>query len=244
MKTVECKNCGRMLIKTNGRYNESVKNGWNFFCSLSCRYGYQEKGKEFPCAQCQKLIRKIPAQIRQTKHNVFCSKSCAALYNNKHKHRGTRRSKLEVFIEKRLRLEFSRIELQCNTHHVIDMELDFYFPELRLAMELNGIFHYKPIYRQEKLRRVQELDRQKLRRCLKAGIRLFVIDISRVTHLTQAAQEECWEVVKELVTSFQRRAGHTSVQVSSFVALGTGGFEPPTFRTPSERATRLRHAPS
>ena len=71
-----------------------------------------------------------------------------------------------------------------------------------------------------------------------------MIDISRVVHLTQAAQQECWEVVKELVTSFQRCAGHTNVQVSSFVALGTARFELTTFRTPSERATRLRHVPS
>jgi hypothetical protein len=243
MKSVNCRKCGKLLIKTDGRYNEAIKNGWNFFCSRSCWYGHQEKGIAFPCAQCQKLIRKTPAQIRQTKRNVFCSKSCAAVYNNKHKHRGIRRSKLEVFLEERLRQEFPRIELQCNARDVIDMELDLYFPELRLAIELNGIFHYKPIYGEEKLRRIQEIDKQKLGRCMKAGVKLFVVDISRVVHLTQAAREECWEFVKELVTSFQRRAGHTNVQVSSFVALGTGRFELPTFRTPSERATRLRHAP-
>ena len=173
MKSVNCRKCSKQLIKTNRRYNESVKNGWNFFCSRSCRYGYQGKGKEFLCAQCQKLILKTPAQIRQTKSNVFCSKSCAAVYNNRHKHRGIRRSKLEVFIEERLRQEFPQIKLQCNTHDAIDTELDLYFPELRLAIELNGIFHYKPIYGEEKLKRIQEIDKQKLRRCMKAGIKLF-----------------------------------------------------------------------
>ena len=110
-------------------------------------------------------------------------------------------------------------------------------------IEFNGIFHYKPIYGQEKLRRIQEIDKQKLYSCLQAEVELSVIDISRIVHLTQGAKEECWKVVKELVTSFQRRAGHTNVQVSSFVALGTARFELTTFRTPSERATRLRHVP-
>src|SRR4051812_23776211 len=99
MITVECKRCGKQVAKTAGRYHESLKNGWNFFCSLRCRYSYREKGEEVPCARCQRLIRKTPARIRQTKTNVFCSKSCAAVYNNGHKETGTRRSKLEAFIE-------------------------------------------------------------------------------------------------------------------------------------------------
>lgn len=243
MKIVECKNCGRQVTKPDGRYNESIKNGWNFFCSISCRYSYQEKGKEIPCAQCQKLIRKTPAQVRQTISNVFCSKSCAAFYNNSHKHSGTRRSKLEVFIEQRLREEFPKLDFECNTNHLIGKELDFYFPELRLAIELNGIFHYQPIYGQEKLARIQENDREKARRCVEARIELFVLDVSERIYLTQERRETYWTTVKELVTSFQKRAGHTNEQVSLFVALGMGRFELPAFRTPSERATRLRHIP-
>jgi hypothetical protein len=244
MITVECKNCGKHVTKTNGRYNESIKNGWNFFCSISCRYGYQEKGKEIACAQCQKLIRKTPAQVRQTINNVFCSKSCAAFYNNSHKRTGTRRSKLKVFIEHHLRLEFSELDFQCNTNSSIGKELDFYFPKLQLAIELNGIFHYQPIYGQEKLERIQKNDKEKANRCWEAGIELFVIDVSDRAYLTQKRKESYWTIVKELVTSFQKRAGHTNEQVSFSVALGMGRFELPAFRTPSERATRLRHIPS
>lgn len=243
MKIVECRNCGKQVEKTASRYNESIKNGWNFFCSLSCRYGYQENGIEIPCAQCQKFVRKTPGQVRQTKSNVFCSKSCAALYNNSRKHRGTRRSKLEKFIEQHLRIELPNLDLECNSNRLIGTELDFYFPELRLAIEVNGIFHYEPIYGQEKLERIQENDKQKVARCLQAGIELFIIDVSNESHLTLKAKEKYWMIFKELVTSFQRSAGHTNAQVSSIVALGTGGFEPPASRTPSERATRLRHVP-
>jgi very-short-patch-repair endonuclease len=214
MVSVECKKCGGRATKTPGRYNESLKNGWNFFCSLHCRYGYRERGKEVPCARCGRLIRKTPAQIRQTKTNIFCSKSCAAIYNNSHKQTGTRRLKLEAFVEQQLREQFPHVTIQCNDHHLIGAELDFYFPELRLAIELNGIVHYQPIYGQKKLERIQELDRQKVTLCLGADIELRVVDVSEKVYLSQTVKKKYWRAVKELVTSVQRRAGHTSVQVS------------------------------
>ncbi len=111
--------------------------------------------------------------------------------------------------------EFPHLQMHCNKRDLINMELDFYFPQLKSAIEFNGIFHYEPIYGKEKLRRIQELDKRKIDSCSDIGVQLFVIDISRVVHLTQEAKEKYWQVVKELVTSFQRRAGHTNVQVSS-----------------------------
>src|SRR5687768_12581475 len=101
MQTVECRNCGKLFLKTNHRYKESVKNNWNFFCSNSCRYNYQKKGIEIPCAQCQIIVMKPPGEIRKTKKHVFCSKSCAAIFNNKHKTYGIRRSRVERFLEQR-----------------------------------------------------------------------------------------------------------------------------------------------
>lgn len=214
MKIVDCQHCDKQTTKSNGRYNETIKNGWNFFCSIKCRYAFQEKGKEFSCAWCSKLIRKTPAQIRQTKSNVFCSKSCAACYNNRHKHTGTRRSKLEYYLEQQLKLNFPVLNFLCNTKEAIGAELDFYFPELKLAIELNGILHYQPIYSLEKLKRIQEIDREKANKCGQADIKLHIIDVSREPHLTQIIKEKHWKTVKELVTSIQKCADYTTEQVS------------------------------
>ncbi len=71
MKIVDCQNCGKQTAKLNYRYNEAIRNGWNFFCSRKCRYAYQEKGIEFSCAWCSEFIKKTPAQIRQTKIMFF-----------------------------------------------------------------------------------------------------------------------------------------------------------------------------
>lgn len=214
MKIVNCRNCGRQTTKSNGRYSEAIKNGWNFFCSIKCRYAYQEKGKEFLCPSCSKVIRKTPSQIRQTKSNVFCTKSCAARYNNRHKHTGTRRSKLENYLEQELKLKFPLLNFLCNTKEQIGLELDFYFPTLKLALELNGIFHYQPIYGFEKLERIQKIDQEKIQRCKLASIKLYIIDVSRETHLTRELKRRHWKAVKELVASESKRAGHTNEQVS------------------------------
>lgn len=203
MKVVECKNCGKGATKTNSRYNEAIKNGWNFFCSIKCRYAYQEKGNDFLCAWCFENIRKTPAQIRQTKTNVFCTKSCAALYNNRHKQYGTRRSKLECYLEQQLKSHFPDLHFLSNSRKPIDLELDFYFPELKLAIEINGFLHYRPIYGSEKLKRIQELDKEKALRCSQANIRICVIEVSNEPHLTQNIKEKHWETVKKLITSRQ-----------------------------------------
>ncbi|MDQ3712500.1 MAG: hypothetical protein M3388_09805 [Acidobacteriota bacterium] len=214
MKIVDCQNCSKQTAKLNYRYNEAIRNGWNFFCSRKCRYAYQGKGIELFCAWCSEFIKKTPAQIRQTKTNVFCSKSCAAYYNNRHKHTGTRRSKLECYLEQQLKLNFPALDFSCNANKPIGLELDFYFPELLLAIELNGILHYQPIYGSEKLNRIQELDKLKADRCAQAEIRLCVIDNSNEPHFTQKVREKNWEIVKELVTSEKKRAGYTNEQVS------------------------------
>lgn len=201
MKIVSCQNCGNQTVKSNGRCNESVKNGWNFFCSIKCRYGYQERSREFTCARCSKTIIKTPAEIRKTKTNVFCSKSCAAHYNNRHKQTGTRRSKLERYLEQQLRLNFPSLNFLCNQKETIGAELDFYFPDLKLALELNGILHYQPIYGLGKLKRIQEIDREKGSKCAQIKIELHIFDVSGDIHLTKKIKEMRWKEIRKLIAS-------------------------------------------
>src|SRR5205085_811044 len=129
-----------------------------------------------------------------------CSKSCSASFNNRHKDYGCRRSRLENYIEQRLKEEFDSLVLTCNALNAIGAELDFYFPELKLAIEVNGILHYKPIYGLAKLKQVQENDRQKAESCRKQDIELKIIDVSSEVSYTRAMREKYWKVVKELVT--------------------------------------------
>jgi hypothetical protein len=57
----------------------------------------------------------------------------------------------------------------------IGLELDVYNATRSWAIDIRGIYHYKPIYGEEHLTKVQENDRRKEELCPKVGIRLVVL---------------------------------------------------------------------
>jgi hypothetical protein len=208
-----CHYCCKTGQKAKHHYNQDIKAGKDYFyCSRECSNKAKITTEELPCLQCQKIFHKRQAEIKKSP-NHFCSHSCACTYSNQHKTTGTRRSKLEAYLEEQLRKEFPHLGLQCNSKTIINSKLDFFFPELKFAIELNGIFHYEPIYGADKLEQIQNNDNQKYKQCIKHGIELCIIDSSSVKYLNQAAKDKYWNIVKDLVTSIQKRAGHTNVQV-------------------------------
>lgn len=71
----------------------------------------------------------------------------------------------------------------CNDRKLLKgLELDFYFPDLKLAFELNGITHYEPIYGIDRLKRSQDSDKRKMSFCYELGIELAIIDISFIKY--------------------------------------------------------------
>jgi hypothetical protein len=137
--------------------------------------GYKRPVK-VTCDKCNKIFFKRISEIKKSKtgHN-FCSKSCAASYNNIHKAYGIRRSKLEAYIEQKIKSVYPTLQFNCNDIKTINSELDFYFPSLRFAIELNGIVHYKPIYGINKLNSIKNNDTNKLVLCFYKKIDLMVI---------------------------------------------------------------------
>ena len=62
------------------------------------------------------------------------------------------------------------------------LELDFYIPDIDLAIELNGVTHYKPIYGKEKFERQQKNDEIKRSKCKEQGITLVEIPLKDGVH--------------------------------------------------------------
>lgn len=131
---------------------------------------------EKQCSNCNKSFIRLQSGIKSK--NVFCSQSCAAIYNNVHKKHGTRRSKLEKWIEEQLNTLYPNLEIHFNQKDAINSELDIFFPALKLAFELNGIFHYEPIYGEEKMKQIKNNDNRKFQACLEKHIELCIIDVS------------------------------------------------------------------
>lgn len=135
--------------------------------------------------------------------NVFCNSSCAASYNNRNKTYGIRRSKLEKLFEDHVRKNYPNLIIECNTTSAIGYELDLYFPELRLAVEVNGIFHYEPIYGEDKFKRIKYNDKQKVLLCEQSGIELIVVPY--IKYLSKARKQEYLKTFDDILRAAYRR---------------------------------------
>jgi hypothetical protein len=150
------------------------------YCSKECKSIGRSNKLTIICTNCKKEFNKIPSQIQKSKsNNHFCSNSCAAQYNNTHKIKGYCRSKLEKYLENELIKLYPDLEILFNNKTTINSELDIYIPLLKLAFELNGIFHYEPIFGQKTLNQVQNNDNKKFHACIEHDIDLCIIDTSQ-----------------------------------------------------------------
>ena len=147
------------------------------------------------CKCCQKPITGY--------RTVFCDCTCAALYNNSNKAHGYRRSKLELWIESKLKLLYPDLEIFFNKKFAIGSELDIYIPSMQLAIELNGVYHYKPIHGQKLLDKIILNDIKKLKACENKGIHFHSIDISDQVTFKEHTSYKYLDVVTHLINDNQ-----------------------------------------
>ena len=155
--------------------------------------------KMYRCAHCGKEVIKWISEVTNgPTTNVFCNRSCAATYNNTHKTKGTRVSKLERYLQEVLPLRHN-IEFKFNSKEEINSELDIYIPSLKLAFELNGIFHYEPVYGQDKLDKIINNDKLKFKACHEAGISLCVIDTTSQKKFTAESSSVFVVLIEQII---------------------------------------------
>ena len=196
-----CQHCGEIFTRTKGEIYTAVKGrSRRTFCSLRCN-GLAKTARGIQivtCEWCQQPFTKKRSQVKHTKHN-FCGCSCAASYKNAHKETGTRRSKLEVWLEEQLRTHYPDLEILFNAKTAINSELDIHFPSLNLAFELNGIYHYEPIHGADKLASIQTNDHRKFAACADKGIALCVIDVSAMVYFKPAKGQKFLDIIADIV---------------------------------------------
>jgi len=198
----KCPGCdsifSRMLRNVNPPHKMNTK---VYCCSVLCISLATKTLVKVECKNCSKLFIKSGSQIRQSKNNNFCSKSCAATFNNKNKTHGTRRSKLEIWLEKKLTEKYGASFFDFNQKSAINSELDIYAPSLKLAFELNGIFHYEPIYSEEKLKQIQNNDGRKFQACIENGIELCIIDTSSQAYFKESTSVKYLDIICGVIDS-------------------------------------------
>ena len=90
-----------------------------------------------------------------------------------------------MIAEKNLLEIFPKLCIHFNCKNAIGSELDIYIPSLKMAIEINGIFHYEPIYGEDKLNQIISNDSLKKQSCDKNNISLYVVDVSQLSYLTE-----------------------------------------------------------
>ena len=197
---LKCIVCNTIFYKTPQRANEAKKFNWAITCSKVCLLAHKTTAITVSCNNCKKNFIKQLCNIAKTKNN-FCTKSCAATYNNTHKTKGYRRSKLEFYLEEQLKILYPNLEIKFNDKTTINSELDIYIPSLNLAFELNGIFHYEPIYGLEKLSQIQNNDNRKFQACLEKNISLCIIDTSKFGYFKKEKAREFLSIVINVIST-------------------------------------------
>lgn len=185
---LQCEVCCKSFLRPAKDIRNSINNNSDThkfrFCSRECTYTGQIKSIKLNCPQCQKEIVKLLSQTKRSKQN-FCSQSCSMTWRNAHKITGTRKSKLEIWLEIALPALYPALEVLFTRKNIISSELDIYIPNLKLAFELNGIVHYKPIYGDKKLFDIKNNDKKKLLACSAQNIELIIIDTSKLNHFSE-----------------------------------------------------------
>jgi hypothetical protein len=175
----------------------------NHYCNYKCFCASKPMVEfHFECGNCKKQCSVPACGVKQSKSGFyFCSQSCSATYNNTHKKYGIRRSKLEKWLEEQLTVLYPNLEIHYSRKDAVNSELDIYIPSLKLAFELNGIFHYEPIFGQEQLDKTQNNDGRKFQACLERGIELCILDTSKVTYSTPKNYKQFLDIIINIIST-------------------------------------------
>jgi hypothetical protein len=196
-----CGYCHKDFARKKENISRSLKPRPNKkFCSKTCHALYNNTSVEKPCGYCMATVTRTLAEFKSSKSGkIFCNSSCAATYSNSHKTHGTRVSKLENFIKKKLTEKYPDVEIHYNRKDTINSELDIYIPNLKLAFELNGIFHYEPIYGPDKLVQIRNNDNRKMQACLEQNIELCTIDTSSLSYFKEDKAMKYYNIIIRII---------------------------------------------
>ncbi len=198
----ECYNCGNIFLTLKKSITQQLKNTKSKnkikFCGLKCSSLSQITKITLNCKNCNSVFEKLSSQYKKTK-NHFCSHKCSATFSNLNKTTGYRRSKLEKWIEEKLVLLYPKLEIVFNKKQIIESELDIYIPSLNIAFELNGIFHYKPIYGIKKFNQIQLNDIKKQKKCDEKNITLYTINTSLQKYVNDTTSQIYLNMVTEII---------------------------------------------
>ena len=199
---LKCKNCNDTFYIEKHFVQCAIKGTKELeYCSKDCANKAKLTRKICECPNCQLEFYRNLNELNKGNKKTFCSHSCKATYWNKNRKTGTNRSKLEKWLEVQLIQQYSDLKIIYNDTKTIGCELDIYIPNLKLAFELNGIFHFEPIYGLEKLTKTQIRDKQKILTSSQNGIELCVIDTTSLKYFKAENAKKFLDIITKIINS-------------------------------------------
>jgi hypothetical protein len=192
--TINCSECKKEKVI----YKRDIRE--KNFCSSSCSAVYYNRPRKK--AKIRKI--KIPSAIikihckycnQETTNKKYCNGSCRNKDLNKHKN--GLKSYAEKILVSKLKLNFPDWIIHENDRKILNgLELDVYIPNIKLAIEWNGIYHIEPIKGEEILQKIIKKDNTKIEMCKNLGINLIVIS-DRTSH-KKFIEETTNDIVEKL----------------------------------------------
>lgn len=195
---IECNHCHETFYVEKHYIQPVIKHNSKKYqyCSNRCRGLSNVTQITCICKNCNKEFYKILSYVGE---NNFCSQRCAGIYNSQHRTTGTSRSKLEKWLELQLTVLYPKLKIKYNDTSAILAELDIYIPSLQLAFELNGSFHYEPIFGLDKLTEIQKRDKRKILTCAENNIELVVIDSSTLKYFKPINAKKFLDIIINII---------------------------------------------
>ena len=200
---LRCINCNNTFLKSKNLIQSELSKNTekaNSFCSLKCYGLFSRTRLKLKCENCNKEFERTISEKNKSKKS-FCSRHCSGTYNSQHRTTGTRRSKLEKWLEIKLKDIYNNINILFNDKSAILAELDIYIPSLKLAFELNGIFHYEPIFGLEKLSDTEKRDKRKILTCFENNIELCVLDTCSLTYFKEEKANKFLNIICNIINN-------------------------------------------
>ena len=89
--------------------------------------------------------------------------------------------------------------MDFNKKDAINSELDIFIPSFNIAFELNGIFHYEPIFGYKKFQQIQNNDNRKFQACLEKNIELVIIDSSQLKYFKPKNAMKYLDIITNII---------------------------------------------